>query len=47
MEYETKDGWIITEEMYNQIKALLPGLSFNEILRVVDLIKSNQIHQGE
>jgi hypothetical protein len=45
MEYVTKDGWIVTEEMYNQIKALCPSLVFDEIMRLVDIMKSDQIHK--
>jgi len=43
MEYITKDGWVITEAMYNQIKEICPDLVFDEILRLVDLMKSNAI----
>jgi hypothetical protein len=39
MEYITKDGWIITQAMYNEIKEICPDLSFEEILRLVDLFK--------
>lgn len=45
MEYITKDGWIVTDEMYNQIKQICPDLVFDEILRLVDIMKSNQIHK--
>ena len=44
-EYVTEDGWLITEEMYNQIKDICPVLNPGEILRLVDLMKSNQIHR--
>jgi hypothetical protein len=43
MEYITKDGWVITQAMYNEIKEICPDLSFDEILRMVDLMKSNRI----
>ena len=39
MEYITKDGWTITQSMYNEIKEICPDLSFEEILRLVDLFK--------
>ena len=39
MEYITKDGWLITQDMYNEIKEICPDLSFEEILRLVDLFK--------
>jgi hypothetical protein len=45
MGYVTKDGWIITDEMYNQIKEICPNLVFDEILRLVDIMKSDQIHK--
>jgi hypothetical protein len=44
MEYITKDGWVITQAMYNEIKEICPDLSFDEILRMCDLIKSNSIY---
>jgi hypothetical protein len=40
MEYITKDGWTITQAMYNEIKEICPDLSFEEILRLVDLFKN-------
>ena len=39
MEYITKDGYVITQAMYNEIKEICPDLSFEEILRLVDLFK--------
>jgi hypothetical protein len=39
MEYITKDGWVITQAMYNEIKEICPDLSFEEILRLCDLFK--------
>lgn len=45
MQYITKNGWIVTDEMYNQIKEICPDLVFDEILRLVDIMKSNQIHK--
>jgi hypothetical protein len=39
MEYITKDGYVITQAMYNEIKEICPDLSFDEILRMVDLFK--------
>ena len=39
MEYITKDGWVVTQAMYNEIKEICPNLSFEEILRLVDLFK--------
>jgi hypothetical protein len=39
MEYITKNGWTITKAMYNEIKEICPDLSFEEILRLVDLFK--------
>ena len=45
MGYVTKDGWIVTDEMYNQIKEICPNLVFDEILRLVDIMKSDQIHK--
>ena len=43
MQYITKDGWIISEEIYNQILDICPVLNFNEVLRLVDLVKSGLI----
>ena len=40
MEYQTKDGYVISEENYNKIKELCPQLSFDEIMRLIDLFKS-------
>jgi hypothetical protein len=45
MGYITNDGWIVTDEMYNQIKEICPDLVFDEILRLVDIMKSDQIHK--
>lgn len=39
MEYITNDGWVVTKDMYNEIKEICPDLSFEEILRLVDLFK--------
>jgi hypothetical protein len=39
MEYITNKGWTITQSMYNEIKEICPDLSFEEILRLVDLFK--------
>jgi len=46
MEYITKDGWLVTQQMYNEIKEICPDLSFNEILRLVDLMKSDSIYKA-
>jgi hypothetical protein len=43
MEYQTKDGYIISEENYNKIKEICPRLSFDEIMRMIDLFKSEII----
>ena len=39
MEYITNNGWVVTQAMYNEIKEICPELSFEEILRLVDLFK--------
>jgi hypothetical protein len=39
MEYITKDGWVVTQAMFNEIKEICPDLEFYEILRLVDLFK--------
>ena len=46
MEYITKNGWIVTQAMYNEIKQICPVLNFEEILRLVDLMKSNSIYKA-
>ncbi len=43
MQYQTKDGYIISEENYNKIKEICPRLSFDEIMRMIDLFKSEII----
>jgi hypothetical protein len=40
MEYITNDGWVVTQDMYNEIKEICFDLSFEEILRLVDLFKN-------
>ena len=45
MEYITKDGWIVTQAMYNEIKEICVDLSFDEILRLVDFMKSDAIYK--
>jgi len=44
MEYQTKDGYVISEENYNKIKELCPQLSFDEIMRLIDLFKADIIN---
>lgn len=41
--YQTKDGYIISESAYKEIKEICPQLSHQEILRLVDLFKSGII----
>jgi hypothetical protein len=43
MGFTTKLGYEVSEENYNAIKAICPDLSFEEVLRMVDLFKTNQI----
>jgi hypothetical protein len=45
MEYLTNAGWVVTQDMYNEIKEICPDLSFDEILRLVDFMKSNAIYK--
>jgi len=45
MEYQTKDGYVISEETYNNIKEICPQLSFEEIMRLVDLFKSGIVNR--
>jgi hypothetical protein len=45
MEYITKDGWVVTQAAYNEIKEICTDLSFDEILRLVDLMKSGLIYK--
>jgi hypothetical protein len=44
MEYQTKGGYVISEENYNKIKELCPQLSFDEIMRLIDLFKSGAVN---
>ena len=46
MEYITKDGWVVTQAMYNELKEICSDLSFEEILRMVDLCKSGLIYKA-
>jgi hypothetical protein len=39
MIYQTKEGYTISEENYNKIKEICPRLSFEEIMRMIDLFK--------
>lgn len=41
--YQTKDGYIISEEQYKEIKEICPQLSHQQILRLVDLFKAGVI----
>jgi hypothetical protein len=45
MEYITKNGWVITKDMYDEVKEICPDLSFEEILRLVDFIKAGEMHK--
>ena len=47
MDYITDDGWLVTPAMYNQIKEICPTLNFREILRLVDIMKSDSIYKEE
>ncbi len=38
--YQTQEGYVISEENFNSIKEICPLLSFQEILRMVDLWKT-------
>jgi hypothetical protein len=46
MEYITKNGWLVTQAMYNEIQEICPDLSFEEILRLVDFMKSDSIYKA-
>ena len=43
MQYQTKAGYVISEENYNKIKEICPQLSFEEIMRMIDLFKAELI----
>ena len=47
MEYITQNGWVVTQAMYNEIKEICPDLSFDEILRLVDFMKSDAIYKTD
>lgn len=38
--YQTQEGYVVSEENLNSIKEICPELSFNEILRMIDLWKT-------
>jgi hypothetical protein len=43
MQYQTKEGYVISEENFNKVKEMCPQLSFEEIMRMIDLFKSGII----
>lgn len=43
MQYQTIEGYVISEENFNKIKEICPQLSFEEIMRMIDLFKSGII----
>ena len=46
-EYITQNGWIVTEDMYKEIKEICWELEFNEILRLVDMFKDRNIQSSK
>lgn len=43
--YTTNDGWVINQKLYEELLDICPVLNHGEILRLVDLFKSNKIQQ--
>jgi len=45
--YITNDNWVITPKMYEELLDICPVLNHGEILRLVDLFKSNEIQKAK
>lgn len=39
MDYVTDNGWLVSPEMFNEIKEICPTLSLREILQLIDIMK--------
>ena len=46
MDYITDDGWVVSKDMYEELKEICTELNFREILRLVDIMKSNVIYKA-